>query len=99
MARFSFSFFTLFRLSLSFIRREFPFKPFRSFRHRHRLTASNLKTLFSGMLKISPGVLLTTLRGCAYEGSNPDQIKIYGSIKIVFLNFSAWCQYLIQHYE
>ena len=32
---------------------------------RHRLTASNLDTVFSGMLKISQGGLLTTL---VYEG-------------------------------
>ena len=63
---------------------------FQNLEFRHRLTASNLDAFFSGMLKISPGGLFTTLvyGGVRMKGQIQTQ-KLYGSIKTVFPNFSA----------
>ena len=62
---------------------------FKNLKFRHRLTASNLDTFFSGMLKISPGRLLTTLVYGGVRVKGQIQTQRYGSIKTVILNFSA----------
>ena len=79
-----FSFFMLFHLNLTFFEWSLLLNifevNFQNLKFRHRLTASNLDTFFSGMLKISPGGLLMTLVYVryAYEGSNSDsKIWVY----------------------
>ena len=71
---------------------------FQNLKFRHRLTASNLDTYFSGMLKISPGGLLTTLVYGGVRMKGQIQTQKYGSIKTAFPNFSASCQSLTQKY-